>query len=464
MRRQRAVLVYQIQSYEHGSGISDATDFSYASSGRTSPSTACPTRGGIGDRYRIARRSSRSPAAGTCYRVGLRLGEPELPALLVSHRRPASTCAFLRGHIQAGDQIVKTRTGRRADVADTDALLYLPHRDPGQNPRALKIPALSPAAGLVPRTARAAGDGGTADAPPRGDAGSPSRAGLGRFPGVRVARVVPGEHGGCPRSTSRRGRTALPGGRPPVPDAAHTSGPGAAPRCAATRCRRIPAPAPTGSASSASPHAWPAATWAASCAGARSWRRPRPGDRCRCWRRPGAAHLRGIGLTPVLSMLHELAAGRDVRFWWIHGARGPLEHPLAAEAHGLLASLPAGREHVFYSAATPRERDAPAPPPDACRKTRCRAGRSADRAHTSAGRPVHGRHPARPAAIGLDAARIHAELFGARPRVNPAYGQAAERPTRRPALPDPPDGDLAPAASPRRSPPAIDRARARRRV
>jgi ferredoxin-NADP reductase len=58
----------------------------------------------------------------------------------------------------------------------------------------------------------------------------------------------------------------------------------------------------------------------------------------------------GIGVTPVLAMLHQLAAARSTRdVWWIHGARSPREHPLAAEAHTLLASLPHAREHVFYS-------------------------------------------------------------------------------------------------------------------
>src|SRR4029077_6700830 len=58
----------------------------------------------------------------------------------------------------------------------------------------------------------------------------------------------------------------------------------------------------------------------------------------------------GIGVPPVLSMLHALAAARSTReVWWVHGARGPQEHPLAAEAHALLAGLPNAREHVFYS-------------------------------------------------------------------------------------------------------------------
>src|SRR5262249_33132982 len=64
----------------------------------------------------------------------------------------------------------------------------------------------------------------------------------------------------------------------------------------------------------------------------------------------------GIGATPVLAMLHQLAAARgDRRVWWIHAARGPGEHPFAAEARSLLASLPGGREFLFYSAATDQE-------------------------------------------------------------------------------------------------------------
>ncbi len=64
----------------------------------------------------------------------------------------------------------------------------------------------------------------------------------------------------------------------------------------------------------------------------------------------------GIGVTPVLAMLHQLAATHSQReIWWLHGARGPREHPLAVEAHDLVASLPHASEHVFYSAATPPE-------------------------------------------------------------------------------------------------------------
>jgi ferredoxin-NADP reductase len=60
----------------------------------------------------------------------------------------------------------------------------------------------------------------------------------------------------------------------------------------------------------------------------------------------------GIGVTPVLAMLHQLAAGPSTRsVWWVHAARGPDEQPLASEAARLLAALPNGHSHVFYSSA-----------------------------------------------------------------------------------------------------------------
>ena len=62
----------------------------------------------------------------------------------------------------------------------------------------------------------------------------------------------------------------------------------------------------------------------------------------------------GIGVTPVLAMLQQLAqAGSEREVWWISSARSPREDPLAAEARALLQSLPHTREHVFYSRARP---------------------------------------------------------------------------------------------------------------
>ena len=136
----------------------------------------------------------------------------------------------------------------------------------------------------------------------------------------------------------------------------------------------------------------------------------------------------GIGLTPVLAMLHELAASRSERdVWWIHGARGPREHPLAAEAHALLASLPYAREHVFYSATSGRlskdkllALDVPA---DASAYI-CGPGSFMTDMRDAL------------TAIGLDPARIRTEVFGALASINPGLtGQADRQPHQPPGPP-----------------------------
>jgi ferredoxin-NADP reductase len=135
----------------------------------------------------------------------------------------------------------------------------------------------------------------------------------------------------------------------------------------------------------------------------------------------------GIGVTPVLAMLHSLAARRSEReVWWIHGARGPREHPLAAEAHAQLALMPHAREHVFYSSARGRlskdrmiALDVPA---DASAYICGPASFMTDMQDALA-------------AAGVDPARIHTELFGARPPVNPGLTGQARRAPHPPPVP-----------------------------
>ena len=58
----------------------------------------------------------------------------------------------------------------------------------------------------------------------------------------------------------------------------------------------------------------------------------------------------GVGVTPVLAMLHALAAHASPRpVWWIYGARNRLDHPFAREARDLLAKLPRARSYIQYS-------------------------------------------------------------------------------------------------------------------
>jgi ferredoxin-NADP reductase len=144
----------------------------------------------------------------------------------------------------------------------------------------------------------------------------------------------------------------------------------------------------------------------------------------------------GIGVTPTLAMLHQLAAAGSTRdIWWLHGARGRREHAFAAEAHALLASLPHVHEHVFYSAATPAE----------LRRAHATEGRLTKDALAALSIPASASAyicgPASfmadmrdaLAALGTDPARIHTELFGARPTINPGLtGQPRRDPHQPP--------------------------------
>ncbi len=72
--------------------------------------------------------------------------------------------------------------------------------------------------------------------------------------------------------------------------------------------------------------------------------------------RPVVLLSAGIGATPVLAMLYELAAARSTRkILWLHAARDGEHHPFVAEVRRLLQALPNGRSYVYYS--RPNSRD-----------------------------------------------------------------------------------------------------------
>src|ERR1700744_2048076 len=83
----------------------------------------------VGDRYRIggALFEVTQPRV-TCYRVGIRMDEPRMAALLVAHHRPGFYFRVLEeGEVGASDEIVKIAVGpEQISVAEVDALLYLP--------------------------------------------------------------------------------------------------------------------------------------------------------------------------------------------------------------------------------------------------------------------------------------------------------------------------------------------------
>ncbi|HKN96294.1 MAG TPA: MOSC and FAD-binding oxidoreductase domain-containing protein [Pseudonocardiaceae bacterium] len=409
----RAVLVYQIDSYRHWQRHFGRDDLEYGTFGENltvdgmADDEVC-----IGDRYRIGEAEFEvTQPRVTCYRVGLRLGEPELPSLLVSHHRPGFYLRVIReGRIRAGDPIVRTRTGPgELTVADTDALLYLPDRDPEKLRVAVQIPAMSPGWQqsfhelLHPER--------------------PDRPLWIGFRPLRVARVVPESQSVTSVYLAADDGGPLPAARPGqyltlrLPDAG------------------TPAPVRSYSLSSApgagvyrlsvkhEPHG---------TASGYLTTRLRPGTVLDVAAPRGDFVLdegtgpvllisAGIGLTPVLAMLHALAARRgDREVWWIHGARRPDEHPLAGEVRTLLAALPHAREHVFYSAESGRlTKDrllALSVPAEATAYVCGPSTFMADMGEALA-------------TAGIDPARVHTELFGALPPINPGLvGQARPAP------------------------------------
>ncbi len=145
---QRAVMVYQTESYDHWQRHFGRDDLRPGMFGENFTITGLgDDEVCIGDRYRIGEAEFEvTQPRVTCFRVGMRLGEPEMPNLLVAHHRPGFYFRVItEGLVAGGDEIVRTRRGRHElSVAAIDALLYLPNRDVGMLRKAVDVPALSP--------------------------------------------------------------------------------------------------------------------------------------------------------------------------------------------------------------------------------------------------------------------------------------------------------------------------------
>src|SRR5262252_8598609 len=144
----RAVFVYQMDSYHYWERFLGRSDFTFGQFGENFTVDGLPDNEVcIGDRYRIgdAIFEVTQPRV-TCYRVGIRMDEPQMAALLVAHQRPGFYLRVLQeGEVGAGDEIVRVATGpERMTVTAVNALLYLPNPAKEEIERALRVPALSP--------------------------------------------------------------------------------------------------------------------------------------------------------------------------------------------------------------------------------------------------------------------------------------------------------------------------------
>ena len=123
----RAVFVYQMDSYRYWQNQLGRNDFAYGQFGENFTVDGLPdAEVCIGDRYRIggALFEVTQPRV-TCYRVGIRMNEPDMPALLVKHGRPGFYFRVLdEGEVEAGDEITRVACGpERMSVFEINALL-----------------------------------------------------------------------------------------------------------------------------------------------------------------------------------------------------------------------------------------------------------------------------------------------------------------------------------------------------
>src|SRR3954447_2605822 len=143
----RAVLVYQMDSYRYWERELKRNDFTFGQFGENfTVDGLADEEVSIGDRFRIGTAVFEvTQPRVTCYRVGIRMGEPRMAALLVAHHRPGFYLRVLEeGEVGAGDEIVRVARGPEGlTVAECDALLYLPGATKEELDRALRIPALS---------------------------------------------------------------------------------------------------------------------------------------------------------------------------------------------------------------------------------------------------------------------------------------------------------------------------------
>jgi len=442
----RAVFVYQIESYRYWETQLGRKDFVFGQFGENftveglSDDKVC-----IGDRYRIgsALFEVTQPRV-TCYRVGIRMDEPRMPALLVEHHRPGFYFRVLEaGEVGAGDEIVKISNGpERMSVAEADGLLYLGGHSRAQLERALRIPAL-PAGwrgsfqALLQQLSEGQAMGNTGlslvSPPPAWTGFRPMQVSRIDQESASVFSLVLVSPDGEPLAAALPGqfvvlRLPVQSAVPPILRSYSLSDlPGIG------HYRLSIKQEENGLAS----------TWLHT--------RIKPGSSLEVSAPRGSFILRsssepvvllsaGVGATPVLAMLHALAAEKSNRaVWWLYGTRNREEHPFLEESRALIQELKYGHSYIQYS--RPGPTDQRSVDFDA-------AGRLTVSAFDKIGVPHEGQFylcgppgflrelTAGLAAWGVTADRIHTEIFGTLDSITPGMKAA----THSPHLPAEPAG------------------------
>ena len=354
---QRAVFVYQMDAYHYWEHLLGRNDFIYGQFGENfTVEGLLDNEVCIGDRYRIggAIFEVTQPRV-TCYRVGIRMNEPRMAALLVAHHRPGFYFRVLQeGEVGAGDDIAKIEDGpQRITVADVDALLYLPGHSSEQLQRALRIPALSKGwqssfQAMLKQ-----------DLSAKTSVGNPGLAyeeQAPAWPGFRQMRVaninkesdsvtsfILSPIDGQPLPFFQAGQFVVlrllvdPGKSPVLRSYSLSDWPGADHFRISVKnelngigssflCNRT--------------HEGDVLDVSA----------PRGSFTLRPSQSPLVLLSAGVGATPVMSMLHTLVAEQSQReIWWVYGARNRVDHPFAEESRSLLKQLSRGHGYIVYS-------------------------------------------------------------------------------------------------------------------
>lgn len=444
---QRAVLVYQWESYRFWQSELGRNDFTYGQFGENFTVDGLPDQDVcIGDRYRIgsALFEVTQPRV-TCYRVGIRMNEPRMAALLVARGRPGFYLRVLEeGQVEAGDEIVQVGIGpERMTVSEVNALLYLPGHPRRQLERALRIPALSTGwqgsfQALLLQNKSGGATTGNAGLDP---ASGPPIA----WAGFRPLRVM---------HKIRESSSVMSLVLETVDDSRLTAAlPGQFVVLRLQMATDAPALMRSYSLSSKPGEQYYRISVKRELHGLASAyiddkveigdvldvSAPRGSFTLRSNDGPIVLLSAGVGATPVIAMLHALAAENSAReVWWLHGARCGHEHPFAQEVRDLLKALPHSHSHVSFS--SPDREDRQGVDFDAAGHLDIEVlrelnvprhanfyicGPSAFMGDLSAGL----------AAWGVIADQIHMELFGPSPAITPGI---ATSPSRPPHLPDEP--------------------------
>jgi ferredoxin-NADP reductase/MOSC domain-containing protein YiiM len=359
---QRAIMVYQLEAYRYWASYLGRSDLVPGIFGENltvdglADAEVC-----IGDRFRIGGAVVEvTQPRDTCYRLGIRLEHPQMPALVVAHHRPGFYLRVIQeGELGAGDRIEKLSDGpERVTVAEIDGLLYSAEHPLEALRRAARIPALSPGWQVsMRRLAAAAEAGGTT-----GNAGlGPGASAPFAWRGFRPLVIVTSrEESADVRSFEFAAEDGLP--LPPALPGQYIL----------VRVQPNPgAPAVTRNYSLCSPPGSPNYRigvknecglvsgflhQSVRAANRLEVGAPRGSFTLADGATPVVLISAGVGVTPMLAMLHAAAAMDAVtprQVWWLHSARDRAHHSFAQEANELLVALRASQRCVVYSRPAP---------------------------------------------------------------------------------------------------------------